>query len=82
MDIRQATADRILELCAQRKLTISALAQLAALPPSTLKNIVYKNGGSSNPGIVTIKIICDGLDITIPDFFDTEVFRNLEQHIK
>lgn len=82
MDIRQAVSERILELSIQRGVTISSLATHAGIPPSTLKNIIYKNGNSANPGIVTIKIICDGLNITVPEFFDTEVFRSLEQHIK
>ena len=43
------------------------------------KNII--SGASANPGIVTIKKICDGLDISIVEFFDTEAFRALEQEI-
>ena len=61
-------------------MTINALATSAAVPPSTLKNIV--NGVSKNPGIVTIKMLCDGLDISLTEFFDTEEFRNLEQEIR
>ncbi len=80
MDTREAVSERILELCNQRKLTLNGLATISAVPPSTLKNII--NGGSENPGIVTIKKLCDGLDITLTEFFDTSVFRNLEQEIK
>ena len=40
------------------------------------------NGGSKNPGIVTIKMLCDGLDISLQEFFDTEVFKKLEQEIQ
>jgi len=80
MDTRTAVANRIINLCEERKLAINALARLAAIPPSTLKNIV--NGVSKNPGIVTIKKLCDGLDMTLPEFFDTDIFRNLEQEIK
>ena len=47
---------------------------------STLKNII--NGGSQNAGIVTIKKLCDGLEISLYDFFDTETFKTLEQEIK
>ena len=80
MATRECVVNRILELCKQRNLTINGLARLSALPPSTLKNIV--NGISLNPGIVTIKKICDGLDISLIEFFDTEEFRTLEQEIK
>lgn len=80
MDTRQAVANRILELCAQRNLSVNALARLSALPPSTVKNIL--NGASRNPGIVTLKILCDGLGISLSDFFDTPSFRGLEQEIQ
>ena len=52
----------------------------SAVPPSTVKNILY--GKSTNPGIVTIKMLCDGLGISLVDFFDTPTFRSLEQEIQ
>ncbi|MBE6792878.1 MAG: helix-turn-helix transcriptional regulator [Ruminococcaceae bacterium] len=58
---------------------IHKLATESAVPPSTIKNILY--GKSQNPGIVTIKMLCDGLGITLIDFFNTDDFRNLEQEI-
>lgn len=79
MDTRKAVAERIVSLCQERNIAINALARIAAVPPSTLKNLV--NGGSKNPGIVTIKKLCDGLDISLSVFFDTDVFRSLEQEI-
>ena len=72
-------ANRIVALCAERRLSFNALARLSAVPPTTVKNIL--NGSSRNPGIVTIKKLCDGLDMTITDFFDDDIFRNLEQEI-
>ena len=80
MDMRKAVANRLLELCEEKRLSVNALARISAVPPSTLKNII--NGGSKNAGIVTLKKICDGLEISIYDFFDTEVFKTLEQEIK
>ena len=80
MTTRECVANRIIELCRERNMTINGLARLSALPPSTLKNIV--NGVSQNPGIVTIKKLCDGLEITLVEFFDTEEFRALEQEIQ
>ncbi len=80
MNTRKAVSNRILELCEQRKLSVNALARLSAVPPSTLKNII--NGGSQNAGVVTIKKLCDGLEISLFDFFNTDVFKTLEQEIK
>ena len=70
---------RILALCKERGLSITGLARSAGISPSTLKGIIY--GASLNPGIVTIKMLCDGLEISLIEFFDTEEFRNLEQEI-
>lgn len=80
MTIVEATKLRIEELCNERGLNFCRLATISAVPYTTVKSIVYNQ--SKNPSITTIKKICDGLDITITDFFDTETFRNLEQGIK
>ena len=80
MNTRELVVKRILELCKQQNLSINALARTSAVPPSTLKNII--NGTSQNPGIVTIKMLCDGLNIDLTEFFNTDGFRNLEQEIK
>ncbi len=72
--------DRIFYYIGERNISINKLATLSAVPPTTLKNILY--GQSKNPGIVTIKMLCDGLDITLTEFFDSDEFRNLEQEIK
>ena len=72
--------DRILQLCEEREITINGLAMIAGLPPSSIKNILY--GKSLNPKIVTIKIICDGLGMTLGDFFNTDEFNALEQEIR
>lgn len=80
MNTRKAIAYRLLELCEEKRLTINGLATISAVPPSTLKNII--NGGSQNAGVVTIKKLCDGLGISLFDFFNTEVFKTLEQEIK
>lgn len=80
MTTRECVAKRIIELCQERHLAINALARSAGMPPTTVKNIL--NGASKNPGIVTIKMLCDGLDISLIEFFDTEDFRSLEQEIQ
>lgn len=75
-----AVRDRIIRLCDQRNISINKLANLAAVPPSSVKNILY--GKSQNPKIITIKMICDGLNITLGEFFSTDEFNSLEQEIK
>lgn len=80
MTTRECVANRILTLCGERRIAPNALARIAAVPPSTVKNILY--GVSRNPGIVTIKQLCDGLGITLVEFFDTDEFRALEQEIR
>lgn len=72
--------NRILQLCNERDLTINKLATLSALPPSSVKNILY--GKSQDPKIKTIKKLCDGLEITLGAFFSTPEFDRLEQEIQ
>lgn len=80
MDTVTAVRNRILSLCGERGISINKLATLSALPPSSIKNILY--GKSQNPKLLTIKIICDGLDMTLGEFFSTPEFDALEQEIK
>lgn len=72
--------NRILQLCKERNITISKLATISAVSPSSIKSIFY--GKSMNPKILTIKKLCDGLDITLGEFFSTPEFDELEQEIK
>ena len=76
MNTYTAVRDRLLQLCGQKNMSLHRLATESAVPPSTVKNILY--GKSTNPGIVTIKMLCDGLGISLVDFFDTPTFRSLE----
>lgn len=80
METVNAIRDRILHLCAERNISINKLATLSALPPSSVKNILY--GRSCDPKILTIKKICDGLDITLAAFFDSPEFAGLEPEIR
>ena len=80
MNIGEAVANRILELCKENNITVNKLATLCGITQSTLNNIV--NRRNKNQTISTIKKICDGLNITIVDFFNTEDFLNLEQELK
>lgn len=80
MELVEAVRSRILGICGERELTINKLATMAGLPPSSLKNILY--GKSLNPKLATIKMLCDGLDMTLGEFFSTEAFDRLEQELK
>ena len=80
MDTISTIRIRILQLCEERDLTINKLATICAIPPTSLKNILY--GKSNNPKILTSKLICDGRDMTLAEFFDTPEFNSLEQEIK
>lgn len=79
MNISSEVANRIIELCDERKITINKLSTISGVTQSTVNDIVNKK--AKNIGIITIKKLCDGLEITISDFFDTSNFRNLEQEM-
>lgn len=80
MNAKEAVAKRILELCEKHALAVNALATTAGISPSTIYSIL--NEKSQNPGIVSIKKLCDGLEISIREFFDSPLFDDLEQEIK
>ena len=80
MDTYTTVKNRLLQLLGEKRMSIHRLAMESAVPPSSIKNILY--GKSKNPGIVTIKMLCDGLGITLIEFFDTKEFAELEQEIQ
>lgn len=80
MNIKEAVEKRIIELCIERKIAVNALANISGVSPSTVYSIL--NEKSKNPGIVSIKKICDGFEISIREFFDSDLFDGLEQEIK
>ncbi len=79
MKTYSAVKERLLGLLGERRMSVHALAIASSVPPSTIKNILY--GKSVNPGVVTLKMLCDGLGISIAEFFDTDVFRALGEEI-
>lgn len=80
MTLKEAIIRRILNLCDEHGLTVNKLSTVCGMTQSTLNNIV--NGRNKSTTTSTVKKICDGLDITIVDFFDDPLFRDLEQEIK
>lgn len=80
MNTKEAVAKRILDLCEERNMAINALASISGVSPSTIYSML--NEKSQNPGVVSLKKICDGLEISIREFFDSDLFDDLEQEIK
>ncbi len=80
MLIKEAVEKRIMQLCAQRGIAINSLANISGVSPSTVYSIL--NEKSKNPGICSIKKLCDGLEITAREFFDSDLFDDLEQELK
>lgn len=80
MLIGEAVKKRILSLCAENNITVNKLSTICGITQSTLNNIV--SGRNNSATVSTIKKICDGLNISINDFFNNELFFDLEQEIK
>ena len=80
MGINEAVKNRLLYYLGIKRWSVRKLAMESGLSPSTLKSILY--GNSLNPGVVTIKILCDGLGVTISEFFDCDEFKTLPQELK
>ncbi len=76
MDTYSTVKNRLLHLLEQNNMSIHALALRSGVAPSTIKNILY--GKSKNPGIVTLKMLCDGFGISLLQFFDTDEFSSTE----
>ena len=80
MAVKEAVVDRFLELCAQREIKPNELATRSGVTPSTVYSMI--DARRRDISILTIKKLCDGLDVTLGEFFSTPAFDNLEQEIK
>lgn len=80
MTLGEAISKRILDLCTEHEITLNKLSTICGITQSTLNNII--SGISKKPTVSTIKKVCDGLEISLVDFFDDEIFNQLEQEIK
>ena len=76
MDLQTAIKLRIKNLCKERKITLNKLATLSGMPQSTVNSLV--DGSSNNPKLLTIVHICLGLDMSLKDFFDDNIFKDLD----
>ena len=79
MGIAEMVRARLISLCRERDITVNRMCELSAVPQSTVNN--FLNGKTRNLGIITLKKLTDGLNLSITDFFDTEAFRALDQEI-
>ena len=80
MTARNAVRQRIIDLCAEHNITVNKLSTICGVTQSTFNNII--NTGSQNPTISTVTKICNGLEITVREFFDNELFEDIEQEVK
>ena len=80
MKAKEALKTRLLQLLWERELSVNALANRAGIPPSTVYSMLNKK--SKNPGIVSLQKICDGLEISLREFFDSPLFENVEPEIE
>ena len=80
MNIGEAVREPIIELCRENDISINKLCTMSGVTQSTVNNIV--SGRNNSATVSTIKKLCDGLGISIEDFFHSELFRNLEQEVK
>lgn len=80
MTIGEAIGIRILDLCKDRNISLNKLSTICGITQSTLNNII--SGVSKNPTVSTVKKVCEGLSISLSEFFDTELFRQLEQEVR
>ena len=77
MKLSEAMSKKLLKICEERDISINKLATICLLTQSTVQNIIECN--SSNPKLLTIVRICDGLDMTLEEFFSDELFNNIDR---
>ncbi|MDR1600262.1 MAG: helix-turn-helix domain-containing protein [Oscillospiraceae bacterium] len=80
MDISHAIITRLNELCAAKRVTVNGLCIRSGVTQSTVHDIMASK--THSPGIATIKKLCDGLDVTMRDFFNNSLFDDLDQEIQ
>jgi DNA-binding Xre family transcriptional regulator len=79
-NLKSAVVERFRQLCDERNIKPNTLANLAGVTPSTVYSLFDESRNSVQ--LKTIKVLCDGLEITLAEFFDTKEFNELEQEIK
>jgi len=77
MKISEAISKKLIKICKERNISVNKLANMSLLTQSTVEHLV--NGDSKNPKLVTIIRICDGLDMSLQEFFADDLFRNMDR---
>ncbi len=80
MNVKDLVAKRFEDLCRERNIKINELANISGVTPSTAYSMMDKT--RRDVSIITIKKFCDGLEITLGEFFSTQEFDDLEQEIR
>ncbi|MEA4891872.1 MAG: helix-turn-helix transcriptional regulator [Peptococcaceae bacterium] len=80
MNMSEAVAHRLIELCKEKEISFYELAFLSGVPESTVRYM--SRGDRSNPKLRNLKRVCDGLEVSLYDFFDTDYFRTLEPELE
>ena len=80
MNVKDVVAERFKTLCEERNIKVNELANVSGVTPSTAYSMMDTN--RRDISITTIKKFCDGLEITLGEFFSTPEFDNLEQEIR
>ena len=80
MSVKDAVAERVRQLCKERKIKTNELANVSAITPSTVYSLL--DDRRRDVSIITIKKLCDGLEITLGEFFSAPIFDELEQEIR
>ena len=80
MSVKDVVANRFVELCREKKITINALANSAGVTPSTVYSMLDET--RRDISVVTVKKLCDGLGVSLGEFFSAPMFDELEQEIR
>lgn len=80
MLIKDAVVLRLQSICKERNIRYNELATLSGVTPSTVYSLMSEE--RRDLSIITLKKLCDGLDMTVTEFFDNDIFKTLEQEIK
>jgi len=80
LTVGEAVRERIIELCRERGISFNKLSNISGVTQSTVNNII--SGRNNSTTVSTVKKLCDGLDITVDEFFNSKLFKDLEQEIK
>lgn len=79
MDIGEAVKVRILQLCRERGLSVNKLCTVSGVTQSTVNNII--SGRNHSVTVSTLQKLCDGLGITIEEFFRADCFLDIEPEV-